>query len=229
MRGACGIFFRKYLNISAVGSTANNCCVENPHRGEIITFNLITLQDTIRIPPGRFGDPLEKVGHDQLKMKYEGMVDEDLGYVIAVTDIRVSPIGKILPGDGATHHKVTFSLLAFYPNMQEVVEGEVVEVADFGVFIRIGPIDALLHMSQLLDDFISYDEKQGVLMGKETKRRVAAGDRMRVRITAVSLGRGGGSGKIGVTARQPFLGKIEWIEKDVARVKGVGQKEESEG
>lgn len=187
------------------------------------------MQDTIRIPPGRFGDPLEKVGHDQLKMKYEGMVDEDLGYVIAVTDIRVSPIGKILPGDGATHHKVTFSLLAFYPNMQEVVEGEVVEVADFGVFIRIGPIDALLHMSQLLDDFISYDEKQGVLMGKETKRRVAAGDRMRVRITAVSLGRGGGSGKIGVTARQPFLGKIEWIEKDVARVKGEGQEEESEG
>jgi len=229
LRGACGIFFRKYLNISAVGSTANNCYVENSHRGEIITFNLITLQDTIRIPPGRFGDPLEKVGHDQLKMKYEGMVDEDLGYVIAVTDIRVSPIGKILPGDGATHHKVTFSLLAFYPNMQEVVEGEVVEVADFGVFIRIGPIDALLHMSQLLDDFISYDEKQGVLMGKETKRRVAAGDRMRVRITAVSLGRGGGSGKIGVTARQPFLGKIEWIEKDVARVKGEGQEKESEG
>ncbi len=215
--------------MAAVGSTANNCYVENSHRGEIITFNLITLQDTIRIPPGRFGDPLEKVGHDQLKMKYEGMVDEDLGYVIAVTDIRVSPIGKILPGDGATHHKVTFSLLTFYPNMQEVVEGEVVEVADFGVFIRIGPIDALLHMSQLLDDFISYDEKQGVLMGKETKRRVAAGDRMRVRITAVSLGRGGGSGKIGVTARQPFLGKIEWIEKDVARVKGEGQEEESEG
>ncbi|MFB0503083.1 MAG: DNA-directed RNA polymerase [Candidatus Bathyarchaeia archaeon] len=203
--------------------------VENSHRSEIITFNLITLEDTIRIPPGRFGDPLEKVGYDQLKMKYEGMVDEDLGYVIAVTDIAVSPIGKILPGDGATHHKVTFSLLTFYPNMQEVVEGEVVEVAEFGVFVRIGPIDALLHMSQMLDDFISYDERQGVLMGKETKRRVAAGDRMRVRITAVSLGRGGGSGKIGVTARQPFLGKMEWIEKDVARVKGVGEEEESEG
>ncbi|MCW4026981.1 MAG: DNA-directed RNA polymerase [Candidatus Bathyarchaeota archaeon] len=194
-----------------------------------MTFNLITLEDTIRIPPDRFGDPLENVGYDQLKMKYEGMVDENLGYVIAVTNIEVSPIGKILPGDGATHHKVTFSLLTFYPNMQEVVEGEVVEVADFGVFIRIGPIDALLHMSQLLDDFISYDEKQGVLMGKETRRRVAAGDRMRVRITAVSLGRGGGSGKIGVTARQPFLGKLDWIEKDVAKVKGVEEEEKTEG
>jgi len=191
-----------------------------------VTFNLVTLEDTVRIPPDRFGDPLEKVGYDQLKIRYEGMVDEELGYVIAVTDIEVSPIGKILPGDGATHHKVTFSLLAFYPKIQEIVEGEVVEVADFGVFIRIGPIDALLHVSQLLDDFISYDEKQGVLMGKETKRRVAAGDHMRVRITAVSLGRSGESGKVGVTARQPFLGKIEWIETDLAKVKGTETKEE---
>lgn len=192
----------------------------------IVTFNLLTLEDTIRIPPERFGDPLEKVGHDQLKLKYEGVVDEELGYVIAVTDIKVSPIGKILPGDGATHHKAIFSILTFYPKIQEIVEGEVVEVADFGVFIRIGSIDALLHVSQLLDDFISYDEKQGVLMGKETKRRVVAGDHMRVRITAVSLGRGGESGKVGVTARQPFLGKIDWIETDVTKLRGTETREE---
>ena len=54
-------------------------------------------------------------------------------------------------------------------------------------------------------------------MGKETKRKLNSGDHVRVRITAVSLGRSGGSGKIGVTARQPFLGKIEWIQKDVEK------------
>ncbi len=159
-------------------------------------------------------------------MKYEGIADDELGYVIAVVDIKVSPVGKILPGDGATHHKVVFSLLTFYPKIQEIVEGEVVEVADFGAFIRIGPVDALLHVSQLMDDFISYDEKQGVLMGKETKRKVSTGDFMRVRITAVSFGRGS-SGKIGVTARQPFLGKLEWIEEDVLKVKGKEEKEKS--
>lgn len=59
-------------------------------------------------------------------------------------------------------------------------------------------------------------------MGKETKRKLMTGDHVRVRITAVSLGRGGGSGKIGVTARQPFLGKIEWIKKDVEKIEGAG-------
>ena len=181
-------------------------------------FKLVTLEDTIRIPPEKFGEPIDTVGYEQLKMKYEGMVDGELGYVVAVTDIKVNPVGKIIPGDGATYHKVEFSLLTFYPAIQEVIEGEVVEIADFGAFVRVGPVDALLHVSQLMDDYISYDEKQGILMGKETGRKLATGDHVRVRITAVSLGRGGGSGKIGVTARQPFLGKIEWINKDVEKI-----------
>jgi DNA-directed RNA polymerase subunit E' len=191
-------------------------------------FKLITLEDTIRIPPETFGNPLEKVGRERVKTKYEGIVDEELGYVIAVTKVKVSPTGKIIPGDGATYHKVSFSLLTFYPVIQEVVEGDVVEIADFGAFVRIGPVDALLHVSQLMDDYMSYDEKQGVLMGKETKRKLSSGDDVRVRITAVSLGRAGSSGKIGVTARQPFLGKLEWLKTDAAKTKAVPEKKAAE-
>jgi DNA-directed RNA polymerase subunit E' len=182
-------------------------------------FKSITLEDTIRIPPEKFGQPIETVGHEQLRSKYEGMVDEELGYVIAVTNIEVNPVGKIIPGDGATYHKAIFSMLTFFPKIQEIVEGEIVEIADFGAFVRIGPIDALLHVSQLMDDYISYDEKQGVLMGKETKRKLATGDHVRVRITAVSLTKGGSSGKVGVTARQPFLGKLEWIKQDIEKIR----------
>jgi DNA-directed RNA polymerase subunit E' len=186
------------------------------------------LEDTIRIPPDTFGNPLETVGQQQVKAKYEGNIDEELGYVIAVVDVKVSPTGKIIPGDGATYHKVAFSLLTFLPKIQEIIEGEVVEIADFGAFVRIGPIDALLHVSQLMDDFISYDEKQGILLGKETKRRLMSGDQIRVRITAVSLGRAGSSGKIGVTTRQPFLGKIDWIENEVQKLKELSEKKAAE-
>jgi DNA-directed RNA polymerase subunit E' len=187
--------------------------------GYELLFRLVTLEDTIRIPPETFGNPLDSVGYQQVRAKYEGMVDEELGYIIAVTDVKVIPVGKIVPGDGATYHKVQFSLLTFFPEIQEVVEGEVMEIADFGAFIRIGPVDALLHVSQLMDDFISYDEKQGVLTGKETKRKLASGDQIRTRITAVSLGKAGSSGKIGVTARQPFLGKLQWIDREVQTIK----------
>jgi DNA-directed RNA polymerase subunit E' len=110
---------------------------------------------------------------------------------------------------------VSFTLLSYSPEVQEIVEGEVVEVEDFGAFIRVGPIDALLHVSQVIDDFVSYDERRGTLMAKNTGRLLQQGDTIRGRITVVSLGRGSSSGKIGMTMRQPFLGKIEWIAEDV--------------
>jgi len=178
-------------------------------------FNLITLRDTIRISPNKFGQPLDTAAYEELRGKYEGLVDEDLGYVISVIKVEVNPVGRIVPGDGGTHHQVTFSIMTFFPQLQEIVEGEVVEVADFGTFLRIGPVDALLHVSQLMDDFISYDERQGVLLGKESGRTISRGDLFRVRMVAVSFPKGRSSGKIGVTARQPQLGKIDWIEAEV--------------
>lgn len=184
-------------------------------------FKLVTLEDTVRIPPEEFGKPIKAVGYEQLKARYEGMIDKELGYVVAVANIRIEDIGKIIPGDGATYHKAEFSLLTFYPKIQEVIEGEVVEIASFGAFIRVGPIDALLHVSQLMNDYISYDEKQGILMGKETRRKLVTGDHVRVRVTAISLGHGRSSGKIGVTARQPFLGKIGWIKTDLEKMKSA--------
>jgi DNA-directed RNA polymerase subunit E' len=178
-------------------------------------FNLITLKDTIRISPNKFDKPLDNAAYEELRGKYEGLVDEDLGYVISVIKVEVNPIGRIVPGDGGTHHQVTFSIMTFFPQLQEIVEGEVVEVADFGTFLRIGPVDALLHVSQLMDDFISYDERQGVLLGKESGRIIQRGDLFRVRIVAVSFPKGRSSGKIGVTARQPMLGKLQWIDDEV--------------
>jgi len=181
-------------------------------------FQVITLKDTIRIPPSNFGKPLEEAALQELKMKYEGLVNDEVGYVVIVIDVSVDPMGHIIPGDGATYHSTMFSILTYYPELQEVVEGEVVEVADFGTFLRVGPIDALLHVSQLMDDFISYDEKQGILLGKETGRTVRKGDILRVRFVAVSFPSGRSTGKTGVTARQPFLGKIEWIEEELKKI-----------
>jgi DNA-directed RNA polymerase subunit E' len=36
--------------------------------------------------------------------------------------------------------------------MQEIVEGEVVERVEFGAFVEIGPLDGLLHISQITDE-----------------------------------------------------------------------------
>jgi len=182
-------------------------------------FELVKCQDVVRIPPGKFNEDLTKVAIEELAEKYEGSLSKELGYVVAVISAEVSPVGKILPGDGATYNQVTFTLLTYKPEIQEVVEGEVVEVGSFGAFVRIGPMEALLHVSQVIDDYVVYDERQATLMGKETRRKLTVGDRVRARITAVSVAKGGASGKIGITMRQPFLGKLEWIKEDIAKLR----------
>lgn len=187
-------------------------------------FKLIEVEDIVRIPPEKFGKPLKEVAEEELRSKYIALVNEELGYVIDILNVNVEPVGRIVSGDGATYHKATFTLLTFLPTMQEIVEGDVMDVQDFGAFVRIGPVDALLHKSQLMDDYITYDKHGESLIGKQTNRSLRKGDVIRVRIVAVSLPKGGGMGKIGVTAKQPFLGKIEWIKEDLSKLQKGGEK-----
>ncbi len=185
-------------------------------------FQIAYITDVVRVPPAKFGSPLKDVSLDVLRTKYESTINPEMGYMILITDVNVDPVGKVIPGDGARYHKVEFSVLSFYPALQEIVEGEVVEVTDFGAFVRIGPADVLLHLSQITDDYLTSDVKQGVILASQSKRLLKVGSKVRVRITAVSLGRGASLGKIGVTCRQPYLGALEWIEEDVAKSKKKG-------
>lgn len=182
-------------------------------------FKLVKLEGVVGIPPRDFGQPLNEVALKELEEKYVGMIDKKLGFITAVVSVNIEPIGRILLGNGASHHKATFTVLTFYPELKEIIEGEVTDVTDFGAFVRLGPIDAILHVSQVMDDFVSYDERTRTLMGKEKGRRLTVGDNVRVRVTVVSFSTSG-VGKIGVTARQPLLGKPEWIREDLRKLKG---------
>ena len=69
-------------------------------------------------------------------------------------------------------------------------------------------------MSQICDDYISYEQVGNRFIGKETGKILEVNDTVRARIIAVSLGTGR-SGKLGLTMRQKFLGKEEWIQADI--------------
>ena len=180
-------------------------------------FQIEKRNDVVRVSPDKFGSKLKKVALEVLRSKYESTINSDMGYIIQVIDVDLDSVGKIIPGDGARYHKVNFSVLSFFPLLQEIVEGEIVEITDFGAFIRIGPTDALLHLSQITDDYLTSDVKQGIIQASQSQRTLKVGSKVRVRITAVSLGRGASMGKIGVTCRQPFLGALEWIADDITK------------
>lgn len=183
-------------------------------------FSISTLQDVVRIPPSLFGTTLKKAAVNILKSKYESMINADLGYIIMIMDAKVEPMGKMIAGDGGTYHKVEFDALTFYPKLQEIVHGELVDITDFGAFVRIGPTDALLHLSQVMDDYLKSDVQSGVIIANQSGRTLKVGSTIRARITAVSLGKASSMGKIGITCRQPFLGADEWIAEEIKKSEG---------
>ncbi|MGQ0790793.1 MAG: DNA-directed RNA polymerase [Nitrosopumilaceae archaeon] len=180
-------------------------------------FSISTLQDVVRIPPSLFGTTLKKAALNILKSKYESMINADLGYIIMIMDAKVESMGKMIAGDGGTYHIVEFDALTFYPKLQEIVQGELVDITDFGAFVRIGPTDALLHLSQVMDDYLKSDVQSGIILANQSGRTLKVGSTIRTRITAVSLGKAASMGKIGITCRQPFLGADEWIAEEIKK------------
>jgi DNA-directed RNA polymerase subunit E' len=186
-------------------------------------FSISTLVDVVRIPPSLFGTTLKKAAVNILKEKYESMINAELGYIIMILDAKVDEMGKMIAGDGGTFHKVQFEALTFYPKLQEIVQGEIVDITDFGAFVRIGPTDALLHLSQVMDDYLKSDVKMGLILANQSGRTLKVGSTLRARITAVSLGKAAAMGKIGITCRQPFLGADEWIEEEIKKADGSSE------
>ncbi|WP_135606741.1 DNA-directed RNA polymerase [Methanococcoides sp. NM1] len=188
-------------------------------------YKRMKLADTVRVAPRLLGEDVGVSVKDALKEKLEGRVDKTLGAIVAVTDIEEVGEGHILVGDGAVYYDVVFDAIVFIPQLQEVIEGLVVETVEFGAFVSIGAMDGLLHVSQVTDDFMSYDGKHGRLLSKTGDRILSEGDKVRARIVAVSTNeREPRDSKIGLTMRQHALGRLEWLE-DARKPKSDESKE----
>ncbi len=175
-------------------------------------FKILTIKDNVRVLPTKFELELDDAVKQSLQETLEGKINPDIGVFLAVTDIISVGEGSILPEDGAIYYPAEFKVLIYRPELNEVVIGEIVDITEFGVFTRIGPLDGLIHVSQIIDDKLSYDAKNATYTGRKTGFKLKEGDLVRARVVGVSLGKG--RSKISLTMRQPGLGSLDWIEKE---------------
>jgi len=174
-------------------------------------FYKMQLKDHIRVPPHLFGLNLDEAMLERIKKKYDGYISKELGIVIDVSGLNNIGEGIIIPGDGASYYETEFEIITFKPEMQEVVLGRIKDIADFGAFISIGPIEGMIHISQTMNDFVSFN-KEKTLAGKESRRVLKISDKCRARIIATSY-KDTTNPNLGLTMRQTGLGKLEWIEE----------------
>src|SRR3989338_159697 len=174
-------------------------------------FYLAEVEDHVSVEPKLFGLPTMEAVDLQLRETYSDYYDREMGKAIAAIDVLDVGEGGIIPGDGAAYYKTRFRLLIWKPEVHELVYGTISEITNFGAFINMGPMRGMIHISQTMEDYVSFS-KTNTLLGKATKRVLKPGDLCVARIIAIS--HKGSEPKIGLTMRQPGLGKIEWIKED---------------
>ena len=179
-------------------------------------YKIVTVKEKIRVPPEKFGKNVKEAVRESIEEQFEGILDPKIGVILACVSVDEIEEGKIVPGDAGIFYQTTFKLLVFKPELHEVVFGEVIDNTEFGSFIRIGPVDGLVHISQLMDDYVSYDSKTSTFIGKTTKKTLKEKDLVRARIISISHTE---QTKIGLTMRQPGLGSLIWIEEEKRRKK----------
>jgi len=188
-------------------------------------FYLTEVDDYVRVEPKLFGLPTAEAVDKQLRETYEDYYDKEFGRVVAVIEVLEVGEGVIIPGDGAAYYNSKFKLLAWKPELQELVYGIISEITNFGAFMDMGAMRGMIHISQTMDDFVSFS-KTNTLLGKASKRSLKNGDLCVARIVAIS--HKGDEPKIGLTMRQPGLGKLDWIEEDkIKKEKAVKAEEKA--
>jgi DNA-directed RNA polymerase subunit E' len=178
-------------------------------------YKRVTLRDTVEVPPAHLAEVTPDLVKKLLQDKLEGRVDEDVGSVVSVIEVDEIGDGAVLPNRPGVYYEAEFDALTFDPQMQEVVDGEIVEVVNFGAFVGIGPVDGLLHVSQISDEYLAYDEENQQLASRESNRILSVGDAVRARIVTKSIDeRNPRESKIGLTAKQVGLGKHGWLKDE---------------
>ena len=182
-------------------------------------FYEVLVTDHVRVEPNKFGMDTDEAVRVQLEESYSGFQDKDIGTVVSVLEVLEVKEGIIIPGDGAAYYESTFKLIVFRPELQELVYGTIEEITNFGAFINLGVVRGMIHISQTMDDFVSFSDS-GVLTGKDGKKNLVQKDKCIARIVAISYK--GEEPKIGLTMRQPGLGKLDWVkaEKEISDAKG---------
>ena len=174
-------------------------------------FYIVEVEDYVRVEPKLFGLKTSDAVAKQLQEIYTVYHDKEIGEVIGIISVLEVGDGIIIPGDGAAYYNSRFKLLVWKPENQELVFGIIDEITDFGAFINLGVMKGMIHISQTMDDYVSFS-KSGTLIAKSGKKSLKKGDACLARIVALS--EKGSEIKIGLTMRQPGLGRIDWIEAE---------------
>tara|TARA_B100000073_G_scaffold96089_1_gene76338 strand:+ start:632 stop:1321 length:690 start_codon:yes stop_codon:yes gene_type:complete len=179
-------------------------------------YSIVEREDTIRIPAEYIREGQSLVDHiDSLANDaFEGRFDADENYTVLTFDHKPVGRGRIIHGDGAIYQAVSFKALLFNMENNEVVDGYVSDVSEYGAFVRIGPVEALLHKSQILDEPIQVNMGVRRIEGAQSGKHIEEGSHVRSRVVSKAINQNDPrASKIGLNCKMDGLGAASWLKE----------------
>jgi len=167
----------------------------------------------VRVTPDLFKEKTKSAVNRILRAKYERRMFKKLGIVLVVYDTKLEGDGLVIPGDASAYYKVKFKTLSFIPKINEVYDSEIKDLVDFGAFSSLGPMQGLIHISQIGSEKYYHNKKAKKIVSKNGKKSLKKGDKILLKVSTVSLRSNISDTKVGLTMRSSGLGKMEWNEK----------------
>lgn len=115
-------------------------------------FVLVTLKDTIRIPPNKFDVPMKQALTDEINERLANKVIVDVGLCITFYDIVKLGESFLFQGDGASHTVVTFRYIVFRPFVGETILGKIKSSTREGIRVTLGFFEDILITESLLQE-----------------------------------------------------------------------------
>ena len=115
-------------------------------------FVLVTLKETVRIPPPKLHLPLQEAITEDLNDKLANKVIVDVGLCITLYDILHVSESFLRHGDPAAHVHATFRFVVFRPFVGETLVGKVRACSREGVHVSLGFFDNILIPPEYLQE-----------------------------------------------------------------------------
>lgn len=187
-------------------------------------FYLIDVREKVGVEAQRLKEDIKQSISESIEARH---AREENGFFLGVTEIKkIGESGDILPERPEIYFDVDYVALFFQPLQGEIIFGTVADVAEFGPFVRIGPLDALAHISQITAEKMTYNPQQDVIANKDGKMTIQTGDSLIAMVanSAISKERM----RVNLTMKQDGLGLLKWLTKEKKK-KPTGEKAEKKG
>lgn len=151
--------------------------------------------------------------NESIEEKLENLhIKENNGVFLGIVEIKnIGESGEILPEKPYIYFDVEYKALFFQPLEGEIIESYITDVAEFGPFVRFGPVEALIHISQISKEKLSYNPEQDVIASRDNKIIIKKGEEVRAMVVNFSISEE--KTRVNLTMKQDGLGLIKVVDK----------------